>query len=142
MHELIDTPVMVHPELTFDPVIKQGQNGTITNVIHENDEIYIKFEDGVFGLYGADALLVLRPPADLITNLREGIETLPRADVLDLLSIYLLQQSGRNEDITEALSLAAFSEVLWSKALMPLNEWIDRGLSHDLNQTDNPDLSR
>lgn len=129
MDELIDTLVMVHPELTFDPVIRQGQTGTITNIIYENDEIYVKFEDGVFGLYGADALLVLRPSADLIANLRAGVETLPRADVLTLLNIYLLQQSGRNEDIAEALNLAGFSEVLWSKALIPLNEWIDLGLN-------------
>jgi len=129
MHELINTLVMVHPELTFDPVTKQGQSGSITNVIHENDEIYVEFEDGVFGLYGSDALLVLRQAADLIANLRTGVEALPRADVLALLNIYLLQQSGRTEDIAEALSIAGFSEVLWSKALIPLNEWIDRGLN-------------
>jgi hypothetical protein len=142
MHELIDTTVMVHPELTFDPVMKQGHTGTITNIIHENDEIYVKFENGVFGLYGSDALLVLRPGPDLIANLRGGVETMPRADVLCLLNIYLLQQSGRNEDINEALSLAAFSEVLWSKALMPLNEWIDLGLSNDHDQTSNLGISR
>ncbi len=131
MHELIDKLVLVHPELTFDPVIKQGQAGTITNVIHENDEIYVKFEDAVFGLYSTDALLVLRPMFDLIENLRTGIETMERADVLALLNIYLLQQSGRNEDIAEALHIAGFSEILWHKALIPLNEWIDRGLDHE-----------
>src|SRR5258708_31768204 len=113
MNELIDTPVLIHPELTFDPVMKQGHTGAITNIVHENDEIYVKFEDAVFGLYSADALLVLRPLPDLLENLRGGIENMYRADLLAMLNIYLLRQSGRKEDITEALSLAGFSEVLW-----------------------------
>lgn len=131
MHELTDKLVLVHPELTIDPILKQGQTGIITHVIHDTDEVYVKFEDAVSGLYSADALLVVRPLPDLIVNLRAGISTMDRADALALLNIYLLQQSGRNEDVAEALLIAGFSEVLWYKALIPLNEWIDRELNKE-----------
>lgn len=140
MDELINKPVMVHPELTHDPVNQQRNIGLITNIVYENDEIYVRFKEDVTGIYSADALLLLLPPQQILENLRAGISEMERSDIVELLNIYLLQESGQTEAIQEAMYMPIFNDALWDRALISLQDWIDQGLSN--GQTNNPGISR
>jgi hypothetical protein len=142
MDQLIDTQVMVNPALTFDPVNQQSHVGRISTIIYQNDEVYVRFNDGKFGLYSADALLVLRPQEEILLNLREGIDSFQKSDILDMLNIYLLQASGNDGAISEAMYMAAFNDAVTNKTLIPLNEWIDRGLSNDRDTSKANGVSR
>jgi hypothetical protein len=62
---------LVHPELTKDPAGKSGQVGIITGTELENDNIYVGFGRNGQGLYGTDALLLLRPAEQLKDLLHE-----------------------------------------------------------------------
>jgi hypothetical protein len=130
MDQLINTPVMVHPELTHDPVNQQRNIGLINHIVYENDEVYVRFKPDITGVYSADALLLLRPPAQILASLKAGIEAMDRRDIIELLNIYLLQESGQPDAIQEAMYMPIFNDALWEKALISLQDWIDQGLSH------------
>lgn len=49
--KLIGSEVVVDNFLTIDPVNKQGQKGTVLTVDEKRDEITVKFDDGVIGIY-------------------------------------------------------------------------------------------
>lgn len=142
MDQLINTPVMVHPELTHDPVNQQCNIGTISHVVYENDEVYVRFKEDITGVYSADALLLLQPPNLILANLKAGIEAMDRRDIIELLNVYLLQKSGRPDAIEEAMYMPVFNEALWDKALISLQDWIDRGLSQDRKADGNTNISR
>lgn len=60
--DLTGTLVLVHPELTEDPVNKQGQMGMIMFAETEKDDIYVTFGKNERALYSSDALLVFKNP--------------------------------------------------------------------------------
>jgi hypothetical protein len=51
---------LVHPDLTEDPVGRQGQVGLLTYAVINRDDFYVGFEDEEVGIYGATALLILK----------------------------------------------------------------------------------
>ena len=62
--DLQGLPVLVHPELSFDPAGKQNQVGVISKADLMNDDVFVSF-DGKLALYSTDALLVLLPPEEI-----------------------------------------------------------------------------
>lgn len=138
MHELTGKMVVVHPGMNYDPLGQQGKIGLITNIIDENDTAFVRFSLHQFGVYSADALLALRPQQELLANLRSGIDSMKKSDILEMLNIYLLQASGRSEDIRDAITLALLNETLSDLALVPVKDWIGQGLENNKFQSLNP----
>lgn len=127
MDELVDKVVMVHPNLTQDPANRQGQTGRITNIVHENDEVFVRFEDNAIGLYSSDALLLIKPASLILESLRSaihGIDYLDRKDIVGILDVYALQAEGQ---IKEALELAISNETVRIASIVFVDDWIDRG---------------
>jgi len=117
--DLIGTTVMVHPELTQDPVNKQGQMGTITHLVDEDRLAYVRFKNDVIGLYSTDALLMLIPPELVVDKLRTdiGIFEMDASEVVDILEMYQLHATGIPEVQQEALDWAMTHDRI-SKAIV------------------------
>ena len=61
------TVVLVHPELTNDPLDKQNQVGVICEANLEHDDIYVDFVDKT-GLYTSDSLFTFLPLDDMLPD--------------------------------------------------------------------------
>ena len=111
--ELIGQLVLVHPELTSDPAGKSGHVGIITGTELENDNIYVGFGRNGQGLYGTDALLLLKPNEQIKQNLQENKSALSVNDYKSLFQISLLQElRPSTATIKTAMSLAMQSETV------------------------------
>lgn len=142
MDELVDKVVMVHPNLTQDPANRQGQTGKITNVVHENDEVFVRFDDNSVGLYSSDALLLLKPASLILESLRSaiyGLDYLDSRDIVGILDVYALQASGQ---IKEALELAISNETVRIASIVFLDDWIDRGYTDEQDRGQSPNIGR
>jgi len=142
MDELVDKVVMVHPNLTQDPANRQGQTGTITNVVHENDEVFVRFDDNGIGLYSSDALFLLKPASLILESLRSaiyGIDYLDSKDIVGILDVYALQASGQ---IKEALELAISNETVRIASIVFVDDWIDRGYTDEKDRGQSPNIGR
>jgi len=134
MDELFNKHVMVHPQLIEDPMNAQGKIGRIDVINYREDEVFVMLDNNrLYGLYEADALLVLQPGEHLLENLKASLDELRKEDVVAVLNIYLWQNSHDDEAIREAMGLAISNPVLRDKALMSLRDWIDNGLSDGYN---------
>lgn len=134
MDELFNKHILVHPDLTSDPMNAQGKIGRIDVINYGEDEVFVMLDNNnLYGLYEADALLVLQPPEHLLENLKASLDELSKADIVGLLNIYLWQNTRDDEAIRDALALAINNPNLRDKALMSLRDWIDNGLSDDYN---------
>ena len=142
MDELVDKVVMVHPNLTQDPANRQGQTGKITNVVHENDEVFVRFDDNSISLYSSDALLLLKPASLILESLRSaiyGIDYLNSKDIVGILDVYALQASGQ---IKEALELAISNETVRIASIVFVDDWIDRGYTDEQDRGQSPNIGR
>src|SRR5665213_2943817 len=111
--ELIGTIVLVHPLMTSDPEEKSGQVGVITGTELGNDNIYVGFGHRGQGLYGTDALLMLKPLAQIEQNFQEHKDELNIADYKTLFQISLLRSFAQSPaNIKTAMSLALSSETV------------------------------
>jgi hypothetical protein len=111
--ELIGQLVLVHPNLTSDPAGKSGQVGIITGTELENENIYVGFGKQGQGLYGTDALLILRPAQQLKDTLETHKSELSFNDHKALFQIALLKEfRPTTANIKTAMSLALQSETV------------------------------
>lgn len=127
MDELVSKVVMVHSNLTQNPANRQGQTGRIMNIVHESDEVFVRFEDNTIGLYSSDALLLIKPASLILDRIRSaihGIDYLDRKDISTVLDVYVLQAEGQ---ITEALELAISNETVRIASIVFVDDWVDRG---------------
>ena len=49
--------VVVSPNLTYDPIDKQGETGVIKDIYHEDSMVEVEFNDGQLGYYMAGAVV-------------------------------------------------------------------------------------
>jgi short subunit fatty acids transporter len=128
--ELIGQLVLVHPELTKDPAGKSGQVGIITGTELENDNIYVGFGRNGQGLYGTDALLLLRPAEQLKDLLHEQKQQLSIPDYKAVFQIALLQELiPTTAKIKTAMSLALQSDTVRNLAMRSVEDAL--GLQRD-----------
>lgn len=125
MNELRDKVVMIHPTLTYDPVNMQGHMGKIERIDFEKDDVLVRFKNQMLGRYSADALLMLAPGLEILDKLRSDSEDFDRYDFLDLMGIYLLDATGKDQHQREALDMAMRSQVLASSVVMFVQDYID-----------------
>jgi hypothetical protein len=133
MEELTGHLVMVHPDLTNDPVDRQGQIGIITSASLEKDEIYVGFGTDKLGLYSTDALLVLKPHRELYSALLTHARDLETPDFKTLMEASLLQQKGGVSDLRDAMGLALSNERVLAFSTVSLQQAL--GLSRQESHT-------
>lgn len=121
--ELAGTLVLVHPELTKDPAGRPGQVGVITGTDHHGDNAYVGFGKSGQLMYGLDALLLLKPSAEIQQTLKEQGAKLNIRDHTALFRIALLQEyNPSSANIKTALNLALQSETVRNLATKSVEE--------------------
>ena len=121
--------VMVHPQLTDDPVSKQGQIGFITAAILNTDEFYVGFDDGEIGFYSASALLAFKPSDDIYDGIKRDIMQLSPTSFKDLKNIALLLDHGTEAQYRKAMEIAQKNPAVMANAMESLEERL--GLSQN-----------
>lgn len=114
--------VLVHPQLTDDPVSKQGQIGIITAAILNTDEFYVGFDDGEVGLYSADALLAFKHSDAIYDGIKRDIMQLSPATFKDLKTIALLLDHGSAKQQRTAMEIARKNPSAMASAMHSLEE--------------------
>lgn len=127
MENLVGTTVMIHPELTSDPIHMQGRFGAINHVLYEDWSSYVLFQNQMLGLYTNDALLMLVPPEILVEKLRKDIYELDMdpSEVVDILEMYQLHTSGKVSLQQEALDWAMTHDKISKAIVFSVQDWID-----------------
>ncbi|TSJ40931.1 hypothetical protein FO440_14435 [Mucilaginibacter corticis] len=121
--ELTGTLVLVHPELSKDPAGKSGQVGIITGADLGNDTIYVGFGRNGQGLYGTDALLLLKPADQVKDLLQQHKQALSVGDYKTLFQISLLQEFRQSTaNIKTAMSLALQNETVRNLSMQTLED--------------------
>lgn len=103
--DLKGTPVLVHPELTYDPAGKQNQVGVISKADLMNDDVFVAFGKDV-ALYSSDALLVLLPAEEIHQNLADIAYETPFSELNPLTQIDLFLRFGSPGKELAAMQLA------------------------------------
>lgn len=139
MEELVGKSVLVHPELTSDPVNMQGHMATISHVIYEDSSVYVKFKNQMLGLYDANALLMLIPGEIVLDKLRTEVYEMDMdaSEVVDILGIYLLDATGKPEQQQQALDWAMGNAKIMRAVVFSVDDWIDFQLDR-LDQQQQP----
>lgn len=87
--ELAGQIVMVHPELTTDPVNMQGKIGVVTAVT-PGTEVWVRFDAQSVGKYQANALLILYPIEIINQGLTTNFSSFSMEDLTAMGKILLL----------------------------------------------------
>jgi hypothetical protein len=103
--ELTGRHVLVHPGLWNDPAEKNGEIGEIAEADLNDDLIRVKFNDGKYGFYGTDALLVFRTSDEICDQLKQNAGNLSTLEFKDLKNIALLLDYGREPQLLTAMNL-------------------------------------
>ena len=103
--DLKGTPVLVHPELSYDPAGRQNQVGLISKADLMNDDVFVSF-NGELALYPAEALFVLLPTEEIHQNLADIAYETPFAELKPLTQIDLFLRYGSTGKELTAMHLA------------------------------------
>ena len=131
MKDLIDKPVLVHPNLTTDPADRQGQLGTVSHVSYDNEVIEVSFADGHKSLYATDALLVLKPHSELFREMMDALKQMGPQDFKTLLRISMILENGTPRQQYEALDLALVNEEVLRFATTNLSSRLELSLPNE-----------
>ena len=118
---------LVHPDLECDPLNKRNQIGVISEADIDLDNIYVDFVDKV-GLFSADALLVLLPPADIHQNLADMAYEASFPDLKALTQIDLYLRYGDVNARFKAMAIARDNPAIQPLCLETLNNQISRDI--------------
>lgn len=127
MEELVGVTVMVHPDLTRGPINMQGHLGTISHVLYEDCAAYVKFKNGMLGLYDTNALLMLVPPEIVVDKLRSEVYEMDMdaSEVVDILEMYQLHATGKPSLQQEALDWAITHDKISKAIVFSVGDWIE-----------------
>ena len=121
--ELTGTIVLIHPELTTDPARKAGQVGVINDYDADLDIVYVGFGRNGQGVYGSDAVLMIRPAAQLRETLEQRKLDMRIDDYKAIFQISLLQELRPSiANIKTAMSLALQSETVRTHSMYSLED--------------------
>ncbi|MBB1644520.1 hypothetical protein [Sphingobacterium sp. UME9] len=139
MEELHGQLVLVNPQLTYDPYLRQSQIGVITDTRLKKDEITVAFGDGKKSLYATDALLVLKPQEELYTLVKDSFKKLDEKDFVTLMEIDDRLRNGSINALAQALEIALSNQTILSISTIPLHEKLRRSVdqqqSHEKQET-------
>ncbi|WDF55896.1 hypothetical protein [Mucilaginibacter sp. KACC 22063] len=142
--DLTGTLVLVHPELTDDPVNKQGQMGMIMFAEPEKDDIYVTFGKNERALYSSNALLVFKKPGDIYQELLVNTTNLAIPDFKALHRIGMLLNNGTSKGIKEAMQLAVENPGVHSLAMETVKSklGLDAGITAEKEQSNTQSYGR
>lgn len=132
MEDLKGRLVMIHPNLTHDPMNQQGEVGIIVLTDLTKDEVYVGLGNGNVGLYSTDALLMLKPSNVIYADIMTNFKKLDTPDFKTLMEITLLQDKSSLNYQRDAVELAATNEVVLSYSTVPMQKAL--GLTIEGNQ--------
>lgn len=115
--ELKGLPVLVHPQLDFDPAAKQNEIGIIMSADIDNNDVFVSFEDRTLGLYSTDALLALLPAREIHQHVIDHAAVLAWPDLKVLTQIELMLKYGSEPTRESALKLAQQNQNIWTFCL-------------------------
>lgn len=131
MDELTGTIVAVHPELTTDPVSRQGQIGMVVAADLKNDTISVGFGSPELGHYSADALLVLKDKNQLYKDALLGHKELGPEVFKQMLLINMIQDNRPDhKNMTQAMEMAISSEKVRNASTVSLESALRLDISH------------
>ena len=124
---------MIHPDLSHDPLIRQGHIGIISTLSDDRASAYIRFPNQIYGRYDTAALLMLVPGFALVDKLRcLPFDDLAADELIDLMEIALLDASDDPNHQFKALELATDNPNLCRAAILSVDDWIE-GFMPDLD---------
>jgi len=142
MDNLTGHLVLVHPNLTKDPVHHQGEVGIITSTDLAKDEIYVGFGTNQLGLYAAHALLVLKPHQELYEDILVNIKKMDTPDFKTLMEITILQERNSVNFLRDAMELAMTNERTLSYSTISLQDKLDLAREESQTQQQSGGLGR
>jgi hypothetical protein len=131
--DLQGTPVLVHPELGYDPAGKQNKVGLISKADLMNDDIFVSFGDEL-ALYSTDALLVLRPAEEIHQNLVELAYDISFVELKPLTQIDLFLSYGSSNKKLTAMQLARDNPAIQPLCLDTLQNQIRKSIDQHLTR--------
>lgn len=134
MEELTGRLVVVHPELTVDPVSRQGQIGVIAMADLKSDTISVGFGGGLLGKYSTDALLVLRDKNELYQDIMTGVKEMDINTFKELLDINMKQEYSDYGHTSAALKIAIENPEVMKRSMISLEEHISRNQSIEISE--------
>jgi hypothetical protein len=126
MEELTGQLVLVHPELTQDPVSRQGQIGVIATADLKSDTITVGFGSIPLGKYATDALLVLKEKNALFDYIMNHPLQLDKDSFQQLFRINMLQEQGTYASISKALQMVAAEPSLVKHSMISLEDQLSQ----------------
>jgi hypothetical protein len=131
--ELIGTMVLIHPQLPNDPADKAGKVGIITGADLDRDNIFVSFGRAGQGVYGSDAVLVLRPAEQLKDTLEKHKADLKVDDYGTLYQMALLKEFRITvANIKTAMSLAMRNETVLGYGMQSLEDKLGLRQEHSM----------
>ncbi|MGJ1363236.1 hypothetical protein ACR79B_14350 [Sphingobacterium spiritivorum] len=93
----------------------------------DESSAYVRFNNGVIGLYGTDALLMLIPAEILLDKLRTDIDLLglEASEVVDIMEMYQLHATGLLHAKEEALDWAVTHENISKAIVFSVEDWVE-----------------
>lgn len=131
--DLKGTPVLVHPELTYDPAGKQNQIGTISGADLMNDDVFVSFGYET-ALYSTDALLMLLPQLEIYRHTNEMAFELALPDLKALTQIELLLRHGTAITHETALQLARDNKNIQPFCLDTLQNQLQKNIDQNYSR--------
>lgn len=134
MEELTGQLVVVHPQLTTDPISRQGQIGVIATVDIKNDTIGVGFGSGPLGRYSPDALLMLKNKNELYKDIMTGVKGMDAATFKDLLDINMKQEYTDYGHTSAAMKIALENPEVMKRSMISLEDYISRNQIIDVSE--------
>ena len=132
-HDLKGTPVLVHPELSYDPAGRQNQVGIIRAADLMNDDVFVSF-NGELALYPAEALFVLLPNEEIHQNLADIAYETPFAELKPLTQIDLFLRFGSTGKELTAMHLARDNPAIRPLCLDTLQNQIIKSIDQNYSR--------
>lgn len=134
MEELTGKLVVVHPQLTTDPVSRQGQIGVIATVDLKSDTIGVGFGAGPLGKYSSDALLVLKNKNELYQDAMTGVKDMDAKTFHDLLDLNMKQERSDYLNVSAAMKMAIENPEVMKRSMISLEDYISRNHNININE--------
>lgn len=134
MEELTGQLVVVHPQLTTDPVSRQGQIGVIAMADLKSDTISVGFGGGPLGRYSSDALFVLKNKNELYQDIMTGVKDMDADTFKDLLDINMKQEYADYGHTSAAMKIALENPEVMKRSMISLEDYISRNHNIDISE--------
>ncbi|MFD2285980.1 hypothetical protein GJU39_01435 [Pedobacter petrophilus] len=134
MEELTGRLAVVHPELTIDPVSRQGQIGVIAMADLKNDTISVGFGGGPLGRYSSDALLVLKDKRELYQEIMTGVMGMDSNTFKELLDINMKQEYSDYGHTSAAMKIAIENPEVMKRSMISLEDYISQNRIIDVSE--------